>query len=233
LLAEPVPLVDGPRGRGRPLAAERPVPLELGAGQSIFIPVQFQPGQRYRIWTANLTANADSTLTLYGPDGEEIGYDDDGGGGFASRLVVRQAADGPHVLEVGNIGAAGSFTLAYAPAGAAAPDLPFVADERGRGTAATLGRRYSVTLDRRQDRFVQLDLRAGVAVELRTEDLEGDVDTMLALFGPDGALLGEDDDSGDGLASLLRVTPAADGPHVVRLRNIGSAGAFDFVVEAR
>ncbi|MEQ8675167.1 MAG: hypothetical protein RLP44_20690 [Aggregatilineales bacterium] len=52
--------------------------------------------------TINVTATPqfDPTITLYAPDGTQMGFDDDSGGNLSARLTTRIAQDGIYVIAV-------------------------------------------------------------------------------------------------------------------------------------
>ena len=71
-------------------------------------------GQAYRIDVALGTLN-DSMLTVYDADGWEVGFNDDYGGGSASRIIWEAPASGDYYVEVsGYDSATGSYTLTVA-----------------------------------------------------------------------------------------------------------------------
>ena len=71
-------------------------------------------GQSYRIDVALGTLD-DSVLTVYDADGSEVAYNDDYGGGSASRIIWEASATGVYYVEVSGYGSAiGSYTLTVA-----------------------------------------------------------------------------------------------------------------------
>ena len=56
-------------------------------------------GSSYTIET-ELGSLADTTLTLYGPDGQQIAFDDDGGVGLASRIEFTADQSGAYRVDV-------------------------------------------------------------------------------------------------------------------------------------
>ena len=72
----------------------------------------------------------------------------------------------------------------------------------------------------------QAELRGGRRYFVSTADLAAQVDTTLAILGPAGEALGENDDSGGTLASRLAFTAPSDGVSRIIVRNIGIAGRF-------
>ena len=87
-----------------------------------------------------------------------------------------------------------------------------------------------VELASRRGAAFQVELRGGRRYAVTTADLAAKVDTTLAILGPAGEALGENDDSGGTLASRLALTPPADGVYRIIVRNIGAAGRFTLLV---
>ena len=72
-------------------------------------------GQSYRIDVSLGTLN-DSVLTIYDSEGREVAYNDDYGGGSASRIIWEAPATGDYYVEVSAFDSAtGSYTLTVAP----------------------------------------------------------------------------------------------------------------------
>ncbi len=72
-------------------------------------------GQSYRIDVSLVTLN-DSVLTIYDSEGLEVAYNDDYGGGSASRIIWEAPATGDYYVEVSAFDSAtGSYTLTVAP----------------------------------------------------------------------------------------------------------------------
>ncbi len=72
-------------------------------------------GQSYRITVSLFTLN-DSVLTIYDSEGREVAYNDDYGGGSASRIIWEAPATGDYYVEVSAFDSAtGSYTLTVAP----------------------------------------------------------------------------------------------------------------------
>ncbi len=88
-------------------------------------------GRSYVLRTT-LDTLPDSVLSLYASDGATLlAWDDDGGGGYASRVAWTAPASGTYFVEVRAYGGAqtGSYALAVA-AGNAAPTIAPIADQR-------------------------------------------------------------------------------------------------------
>ncbi|GAB4483056.1 MAG: hypothetical protein Kow00124_32300 [Anaerolineae bacterium] len=71
--------------------------------------------------------------------------------------------------------------------------------------------------------------RQGQTVTIRVAG-QGETDPRVTLFGPDGRVLGENDDSGGTLNSLLQVTLPADGRYTIRV-TVWVVGPYTLVLE--
>jgi len=85
--------------------------LRLPSNGLISMAVPLQADQNYRFATSVLGRRVDTIVTVFAPDGTELGSDDDSGGGRASRLALKATVNGLHRVMVRNIGTAGSFDL--------------------------------------------------------------------------------------------------------------------------
>lgn len=82
--------------------------------------------------------------------------------------------------------------------------------------------------------FFSFVAASGTEYVLSTGSLGTGMDSLLTLFGTDGAsVLGEDDDSGGNYASLLRWTAPAAGTYYVRVRHYNPTGTGTYRVSAR
>ena len=98
---------------------------DIGAGQSIeatidhggdvdLFELSADAGKSYQIDIA-LGTLGDSVLTIYDADGSEVAYNDDYGGGSASRIIWEAPATGVYYVEVSGFGlTTGSYTLIVA-----------------------------------------------------------------------------------------------------------------------
>lgn len=98
------------------LGASVSAELSAGAVEAVFA-AELPAGQGFVARTTNLAANLDTVLTVQNPLGQEVGTDDDGGGGLASCLAFRTETAGLHLFAVRNIRAlteTGSFDFLLA-----------------------------------------------------------------------------------------------------------------------
>lgn len=170
-----------------------------------------QAGERVNIM---LNSQFDNYLELYGPDNEFITSSDDTGDSLNAGLFDLQLTkSGPHTLRVrGHSGATGGYTLALTGGHPAA----------GGGTIAS-GESRTVMLSRQGFKW-HFQGRAGdyLTITINADDL---IDPQLWLFGPDGTLLAEDDDSGGGLnPEIFEVALPVDGAYTIRAQTADRPG---------
>lgn len=166
--------------------------------------------------------DADSFMTLYDDaTDEEIASDDDGGYNLDSRIELRTQKRMRYRLEVSEFeGATGGemFDIILRTAPYVPPRL----------NALALGSTQDVTMVAGQPSLYRFDGREGQLVELRMRS--EDLDSMLMLHrgvGTDGELVAENDDSGEGLDSMIRLRLPATGTYTVRASDFDErAGAF-------
>ena len=134
---------------------------------------------------------ADPYLTLYGADGAVIIADDDGGPGLNSLLIAYLEAGATYSVRAGfyNNGT-GAYALTASPATVLTP--------AGGGTLVESAARYAFMPD-----------YTGLWT-FRTSDC-GESDPYLKIFGPDGAVLAENDDVDAGDLNSLITIPLSAG----------------------
>ncbi|WP_338663004.1 hypothetical protein VQH23_23040 [Pararoseomonas sp. SCSIO 73927] len=229
----PLPAPDYPttleaaRARG-PIAAGQNLRIMLAReGQAVFA---LPEGQALTLLTRDLSENADTVLTLLDAEGQQVGEDDDSGGGVASRIVT-SAGSRPAAFVRATLlnGARGSFELVVQGPAEAAPGGPSTSlAEAARRPTLILGEAVRVRVEAGGEAFVALP-NDGRPAQAMTFDLEGEADTELALVDEGGAVLAENDDA-DGLASRIDVPPGPR-PAFLRVKLLGSgAGAFSLVL---
>ncbi len=189
----------------------------------------------------------DTILTIEDANGIEVASDDDGGGGTNSYLGLESGLEpGEYCIAVTSFdaGAAGPFSLVvqdYSPtaggdgAGAGGgligdpcgdPTATQALGEFGAGFAA---QNLSGLLND-DHQFYRFDLTEPLA--LRLTATSNAFDTVLGLYGADGALITESDDA-DGLGTNSRISATNElppGGYCVALSPFGGSGAggFDF-----
>ena len=169
---------------------------EIGPGEDGWYSFTAFAGVTYVIETA-LGSLPDTTLTLCHIDGTPIAFDDDGGGGLASRIVWMAQVDDEYLVRVAAYGSyqSGTYYVRHIE------HRPHDGEIEVSGEVDA----YSFTAF------------AGVTYVIETT-LGGLPDTTLTLYGTDGdTLIAFDDDGGNGLASRIVWTPSADGVYFLEV----------------
>lgn len=167
----------------------------------------------YQVQTTQLPEGIDTVLGYLDPvTNEVLDEDDDGGEGYASLLTVQLAAGESALFQVSELsGHAGEFivqvsrnTIDMLQLGDNPIDLP-------AGTPL----------------FLEFQPTDAGFYQIETTEL-GELDTVLGLLDPNtGALLQENDDGGEGYASLLSINAAADERYLLRVSELSEqAGSF-------
>lgn len=220
------------RERG-PLAPDAVLALTLRRRQQAFF--QLPPGQPLTALTRQLQGETDTELALLDEDGEVLAEDDDGGGGFASRLATSRATGRAAFLRVSTLnGAGGRFELVLRPDGPAPGSGEGPAStiqEAARRPTLQLGQAVLLQLESGQAAIHALPFD-GLPLLAMTFDLADGSDTVLELLDADGAVIDENDDAGGSLASRLAV-PSLPRPAYLRVTGSGGGAATASLVVVR
>lgn len=109
-----------------------------------------------------------------------------------------------------------------------------------RGQRINIGERFSGTLnvgDGTDPRYndlatpIEFDVEGGTTVVIRLQS--ADFDPFLILEGPDGSVLGEDDDSGSGINSALTGTLPTDGTYTIWVGSYSGTATGEFTVSVQ
>jgi len=193
------------------------MPLEVGQTSARALPVgaaeyyrfQGSPGQ---LVIAELASDQfDPFLRLYDEYGKLVAENDDGAGGLGSRIshiVMKEQAFHLQVSSLGN-GGGGKYEFSLAERKA----KPLVLDKRSPGKLEDGG----------TDHW-SFEGKAGASVffHARSADFDPDV----SLRGPDGVLLGQDDNGGVGTDSLLAVKLPKSGRYTVWVTTRSGSGEY-------
>ncbi|WP_417496014.1 DUF6055 domain-containing protein [Maricaulis sp.] len=184
--------------------------------------LQLEAGQLVTLTTTS-GDRLDTILTLSGPDGQLLGENDDYQmGDLSSQLVYLPAVSGRYTAEVtGYGGALGGFSLTLSHG-----------LDVGLSDAAQILREDTISFDaaRTEARF-DADLAAGDILVASTFALHEDLDSTLALLGPDGSILAQNDDRGDGtLNSQIIYLIEQPGPYQLLVSTYGGVGEGDLAV---
>ena len=190
-------------------------------GDRDFFSFSAERGREYRIETH---LGFDTVLVLYGPDGDYLVEDDDSGDSGASRLEWVAPSSDTYYIEVSGFeSTTGTYQLSLSVLGA--QPLDDHGDDRSGATRIRDGEFLDgdIELDGDRDFFF---FSAERGREYRIETHLG-FDTVLVLYGPDGDYLVEDDDSGEGGASLLEwVAPSSDTYYIEVSGFSGTLGTY-------
>jgi RHS repeat-associated protein len=208
------------------------------AGDVDWLSFSAAAGTIYRFRTLNLASGVDTYLSLYGTNGvTELAASDDDGGGLSSLIEYTIPQAGTYYLKVRHYSSnAGGDSLTYqiqvtslgtaspTPTQAACPDAYEPNDSVSQARPMTLGQTQThyICVPGDQD-WVSFAAAAGTRYRIETLDLAAGVDTYIYLYDINGtAVIGSDDDSGPGSASLLDYTVGQAGTYYVRARDYSS-----------
>ncbi len=176
----------------------------------------------------------DPYLRLYDPLSSEISANDDSGVGLNSQITYTTLDSGYYYLSAGGLGGnTGSYTL---QASRAAVDS--VAGNSSTSARLIEGSSVSGALEHQGDTdWVRIYLESG---QQYTFELKGSstssgtlTDPLLALYDARSNYLGENNDGGEALNSLLTYTPGTSGFYFLEARSAssGSTGSYTLFAE--
>lgn len=184
--------------------------------------LQLQAGQIVTLETSS-RENLDTILTLNGPNGRQVAQNDDIEQGMLQSRVVFVARDAGRYSAVvtGYNNARGAFDL----------NVSYGLDV-GLSDQARTVREETVSFGTgRTEHRYPVDLAGGEIFVASTFALTENLDTTLALNGPDGAVLAQSDDRGDGtLNSQIVFEAPAAGRYTVVASTYGSTGVGNAIV---
>jgi hypothetical protein len=229
-----------------PLAAQAPRTVTVGRPASDSLtsrdPVRRTVRAPYHVWqlegrrrdrlTVDLvSSDFDAYLIVRDPDGFTLGSDDDSGGELNARLHLILARDGTYRIIATSVAdsARGRYTLSVSgwetPPAAAPGQSAAIAPGETRSGVLEPGDELSAD-GPYQDRWTfEASPGARLRVELRSEDM----DAYLTVLGPDGALIGSDDDGLGDRNSLVSFRAPAAGRYTILASSFGDelrAGAY-------
>ncbi|MEM7129847.1 MAG: trypsin-like serine protease [Chloroflexota bacterium] len=189
-------------------------------------------GTQYAIATSSLRGDADTILTLYGPDGStQIETNDDSGSGRASRIDWTAPSDASYFVKVVNYSDQGGASVGYDLAiTAAAPDEGEAEGDSyepdNEFTQASIltadGTIQTHTFHQAGDEdWVQFSATASQVYSITTSNLQGDADTVLILYGPNGEteLERNDDVASGNLSSQIVWNASASGTYYIQIKD--------------
>ena len=207
-------------------------------GDSDWFAVELAAGQSYAIDLEGAATGggllSDPYLELFDSDGEVVDFNDDGGEGLNSRLIVTPDRGGRYYIGAAAFGGAtGSYTLSIAEY--VAPPDDYGADT-GTAGSVVVGGSAGGDIEVADDAdWFGLDLAAGDRIMI---DLEGSPtgagtlsDPYLTVYDASGAAILGDDDGGTDFNSRLLFEPPAAGRYYLEATSFGSAtGTYTLTV---
>ncbi len=174
------------------------------------------------VGSGNLT---DTYLELYGPDGTPLTYDDDSGDGlFALINDYRLPQSGSYRIVARAFSSSlGAYTISLEQAEIDQQSISY--GETQSGQLTELERRHYWTFEGSAGDRVTISMVGQGALD----------DTYLELYGPDGALLITDDDSGEGFFALIENYTLPDtGTYTIIARAYSSdVGTYNLTLQSR
>lgn len=229
------PLLGGGEAAERLTLRERPVEVEgkldedsnvLPSDSSYFNAYTFEGNAGQRITIEMDSSDLNAYLILLSPEGDNIAQDDDSAGEKNSRIEVTLPTDGIYTVLANTYGAGetGDYRLALSTSGVS----PILLKEEG-----TLGPESQILQsDGTPYQEYTLQGRQGQPVTILMES--EDFDTFLILLGPDGQVIGQNDDASRGtLNSVLTVTLPATGTYRIIANAYERDGRGDYIVTVR
>jgi len=196
---------------------------------------QFEGRRGQRVAIDMISADFDSYVLLRDPDGYLVGTDDDSGDELNARLRAILGRDGTYRIVASAVGdtARGRYTLAVSgwetPAAPAPGQVAAIAAGETRDGVLEPGDELGGD-GPYQDRWT-FDAAAGarLRVELRSEDF----DAYVVVVGPDGRIVGSDDDGLGDRNAMLALRTAVAGRYFVVASSFGDelrTGAYQLTV---
>jgi hypothetical protein len=188
--------------------------------------VRLEGGQSYRFAASSPEGerNFDPMVIAHSRSGEELASDDDGGEGLNSYLEFTAPESGDYFIEVRSFaeGAAGDYTLS-----ASAGDIP--ADSSTDAVLSADGDYRPGMLSPAGDKdWHRINLAQGQSFRVNVDGAQeaGALgDPMIVMYGANGAELGRDDDSGEGLNARLEFTAPEAGIYYLEVLGFDAENA--------
>ncbi|MEF3274860.1 MAG: M4 family metallopeptidase [Chloroflexus sp.] len=201
------------------------------AGDQDWVFFDVQAGNRYTMRSFNLGSCSDTVFELYNSGGVLLAYNDDGGGGWASRIDYNAPANMRLYLKVRHYSysASGSCTqydLEVTRSSTLAADIYEPDNTMAEArifTVNSAGQNRNFHTESDVD-WVVFSTTSGTTYTIYTYNLGATADTVLELYSNIGIRLAYDDDGGGGWASRIVWTAPASGNYFVRIRPFGLSG---------
>lgn len=218
--------LNGPAVNGRLTEKSQILPVD----NSFFDLYSFEGKAGQRVTIDMKSEEIDSYLILLGPNQQEITQDDDSGGNKNARITVTLPVDGTYTILANSYEArqSGAYNLELK---ATAPTelTNFILREEG---TLQPGESSKLPSDGSLYREYTFEGRVGQSVTITLEST--DFDPYLALFAPNGRLLGENDDvSESNKNAFLSVTLRANGRYRIIVNAYDASGHGRYVLTVR
>ena len=169
-----------------------------------------------------LDSTIDPKVSIQNADGEQVGVDDDGGEGLNSRLSIRVRP--------------GRYTIYATAVGNTMGDYILLVereeiDDRG---SIDFGQARTGTLETGDRHHYSVTIQEEMEVAIRAEHSEeSELDPKVSVYDADGALIGTDDDGGEGRNAYL-ITTLSPGTYDIVVFAYGSTeGDYRLMVDRR
>lgn len=205
--------------------------LEI-AGDTDWFAFTPEAGAEYRIDLEGIGADElmDPLLRLFDGSGTQLDYNDDGGTGFDSQLVWNAPSSATVYIAAesfGNAGA-GDYRVSVATSREAGEDVPGDASTTETLSLGTV-REGVLEVSGDTDWYrLEVEAQSDYLISLHGVGDQELRDPLVRVIDSSGIELGFDDDSGPGLNSLLRFSPATSGTVFVAADSYFSVGTGDY-----
>jgi serine/threonine-protein kinase len=184
--------------------------LTMGARQQDFLNqrqvhewrFELTEGDLVRIFLNGLEDDLDPVLELQDLNGNELAFDDDSGGGLNALIRFQAPVTGTYIVRASffSFDDAGAYEIGIEPLDARAIN--------GGELTSGMTVRGQITDDAIETLYT-FEAQPGGRVTVSIESLFGDLDTTLALLGPNGSMVAENDDHNSDEIELFFATDSA------------------------
>ncbi len=178
-----------------------------------------QAGDFVSIAMEAVGAGLDPKLTLFGPQGEEVAYNDDSGNGLNSAIYTMLTENGRYILLGAARSGSGDYILRF-------DQIAPTPVQYGGTVAGAISSSAPFGL-------WSFEGRAGDTVRIALIVTEGDLDPTLVLFGPSGEQLIYDDSGGDWNPLIDSFVLPEDGTYTILCHSYSGVGSFRLTLERR
>lgn len=190
--------------------------------------VKFEEGKSYKITMDATDPGFDSFLVIVNKDGRVVAANDDIAAGNLNSMInfTAPAGGGPFKLITAAFdGKPGAFVLKIEPAKATGGKVEGKEMDVGKGLKLT-----GTLSEEKKAITYAIKLKEGKSYKI---DMQGDFDTYIEVRGPDGKILAQDDDGGEGLNSRLVFRAPANGTFRIVATSFMQAHSGNYTLEVR